>query len=73
MVKRISQQSSELSVQVRFLVGAPMSEKVRVGRIELPSSDWQPDVLPLNHTRAVRHDTTTPVFFSSMKVNLTLC
>jgi hypothetical protein len=24
---------------------------VRVGRIELPSSDWQPDVLPLNHTR----------------------
>src|SRR3989344_5047001 len=24
---------------------------VRVGRIELPSPDWQPGVLPLNHTR----------------------
>ncbi len=24
---------------------------VRVGRIELPSFDWQPNVLPLNHTR----------------------
>ena len=24
---------------------------VRVGRIELPSTDWQPVVLPLNHTR----------------------
>lgn len=24
---------------------------VRAGRIELPSSDWQPDVLPLNYAR----------------------
>jgi hypothetical protein len=28
---------------------------VRVGRIGLPSSDWQPDVLPLNHTRLAHY------------------
>ncbi len=38
---------------------------VRVGRIELPSSDWQPDVLPLNHTRLARHHTTPSIFISS--------
>ena len=42
---------------------------VRVGRIELPSSDWQPDVLPLNHTRAgdmiTRHLFIFPVLVPS--------
>ena len=36
----------------RFNYGAGRTLTVRVGRIELPLSDWQPDVLPLNYTRA---------------------
>src|SRR3989338_5113857 len=33
---------------------------VRVGRIELPPADWQPTVLPLNHTRLPRQSLARP-------------
>src|SRR3990167_1250422 len=53
VVKRISHQSSELTFQVRILAGAKstVSISVRVPGIEPGSFDWQPNVLPLNHTR----------------------
>src|SRR3989338_8374987 len=53
VVKRISHQSSELTFQVRILAGAKskVSISVRVQGIEPGSFDWQPNVLPLNHTR----------------------
>src|SRR3989344_4356171 len=40
-----------LSFRICFVVYPELVERVRVGRIELPLTDWQPVVMPLDHTR----------------------
>lgn len=44
------------------ILAALLCMTVRAGRVELPLSDWQPDVLPLNYARS--HIFSTQFFWN---------